>query len=250
MDSNFETTYNSTTSEYEYTVKSTLAADWNTSAFYLTGVASKSSAQNVTAPTLTVTWSFADPAATPTTYAVTFNTNGGSEVDAQTVNAGGKATAPQSNPTKASDDNYTYEFEGWYADENLNTEFDFENTVINQATVIYAKWSATEKVTEVAPSIETKSYTYDQSEDLEITVNLGAGSKAAVNGVSKVYRYASDTSSETTELANSSKWSYANGKLTFKKGQFGSNTTGDKRYIKVVFDDEEETAVNVELVIK
>lgn len=62
IDSNFETTYNSTSEKYEYTVKSTGLTAWNNSAFYLTGVASKASAENVTAPTLTVTWSYADPA--------------------------------------------------------------------------------------------------------------------------------------------------------------------------------------------
>ena len=64
IDSNFNTTYNSTSEEYEYTVKSTGLTDWNSSAFYLTGVASKASAENVTVPTLTVTWSYADPAGT------------------------------------------------------------------------------------------------------------------------------------------------------------------------------------------
>lgn len=62
IDSNFETTYNSTSEKYEYTVKSTGLTAWNNSAFYLTGVASKASAENVTVPTLTVTWSYADPA--------------------------------------------------------------------------------------------------------------------------------------------------------------------------------------------
>ena len=62
IDSNFETTYNSTSEKYEYTVKSSGLTAWNNSAFYLTGVASKASAENVTAPTLTVTWSYADPA--------------------------------------------------------------------------------------------------------------------------------------------------------------------------------------------
>lgn len=63
VDGNFETTYNATTEKYEYTEKGTLASAWNTSSFYLTGVASKASAENVSAPTLTVTWKYADPAA-------------------------------------------------------------------------------------------------------------------------------------------------------------------------------------------
>ena len=34
---------------------------WDSADFYLTGTATKASAENVTAPTLTVTWSYADP---------------------------------------------------------------------------------------------------------------------------------------------------------------------------------------------
>ena len=62
IDSNFETTYDGVKEEYKYTVKSNPAA-WNTSSFYLTGVASKASAKGVTVPKLTVTWSYKDPAA-------------------------------------------------------------------------------------------------------------------------------------------------------------------------------------------
>ena len=66
IDSNFETKYISTSGKYEYSLKSTDLTNWNSSSFYLTGVASKASAENVTAPTLTVTWSYSDPAAAAT----------------------------------------------------------------------------------------------------------------------------------------------------------------------------------------
>lgn len=152
IDSNFETVYNSTTEKYEYAVKANPSA-WNTSSFYLTGVASKASAENVNAPTLKVTWSFADPAAEeepaepnepaePDEFTVTFNTNGGSDVDAQTVEDGGKATEPAENPTKEADDEYTYAFAGWYADSEFEEEFNFD-TAITEDTTIYAKWTAT-----------------------------------------------------------------------------------------------------------
>ena len=71
----------------------------------------------------------------PTTYTVTFNTDGGSSVDSQTVEAGGHATRPATNPTKI--DNV---FDNWYTDNTYATLFDFANTVINDNTTIYAKW--------------------------------------------------------------------------------------------------------------
>lgn len=76
---------------------------------------------------------FAEPSAV---YTVTFNTNGGSSVDAQEVTEGGKVTEP-ADPTKTD-----YDFVEWCADEELTTPFDFENTTISAATTIYAKWTA------------------------------------------------------------------------------------------------------------
>ena len=68
-------------------------------------------------------------------YAVSFNTNGGSSVDAQTVDHGNKAALP-TEPTREH-----YEFGGWYSDDKLTTEFDFANTEIKGETTIYAKWT-------------------------------------------------------------------------------------------------------------
>ena len=68
-------------------------------------------------------------------YTVTFNSNGGSEVASQTVEYGGKVTEP-ADPTKA--DNT---FVGWYKEEALTHEFDFENDTISADTILYAKWN-------------------------------------------------------------------------------------------------------------
>ena len=82
--------------------------------------------------------------ATPITkYTVTFDTNGGSAVTAQQVAEGSKATRPATDPTKADDANYSYDFAGWYKDSGLQTAFDFDTETINAATTIYAKWDAT-----------------------------------------------------------------------------------------------------------
>ena len=74
-----------------------------------------------------------DPAAE--TYTVTFETNGGSEIEAQTVTSGEKATEPTTAPTKSG-----YGFAGWYSDSNLTSEFSFD-TAITADTKLYAKWT-------------------------------------------------------------------------------------------------------------
>ena len=77
-----------------------------------------------------------EPEPEVTKYTVTFDTDGGSEVAAQEVESGKKATRPADDPTK---DEAT--FGGWYADAGKETEFDFD-TAITENTTIYAKWSA------------------------------------------------------------------------------------------------------------
>ncbi len=67
-------------------------------------------------------------------YTVTFNTNGGTDVDAQDVAYKGLATLPEE-PTKVG-----HVFAGWYADETFTTEFDF-TTPITADTTVYAKWN-------------------------------------------------------------------------------------------------------------
>ena len=78
-------------------------------------------------------WDSTDPGVT--TFVVTFNTNGGSAVPAQSVNEGTPATKP-ADPAKAN-----YDFGGWYSDASLTTPFDFA-TPITSNTTLYAKWDA------------------------------------------------------------------------------------------------------------
>ena len=67
-------------------------------------------------------------------YTVTFNTNGGTDVDAQDVAYKGLATEPTA-PTKVGS-----EFAGWYSDAACETPFDFA-TPITADTTVYAKWN-------------------------------------------------------------------------------------------------------------
>lgn len=72
-------------------------------------------------------------AAWTTVAVVTFNVNGGSSVESQTVQINGKAVYPIT-PTR---DNYT--FSCWCSDSELTTVFDF-NTAITADITLFAKW--------------------------------------------------------------------------------------------------------------
>lgn len=67
-------------------------------------------------------------------YNVTFNTNGGSDIDDQIINHGEKANKP-ADPTKE-----YYLFTGWYSDAKLTKEFKFDSA-IQAAITLYAKWT-------------------------------------------------------------------------------------------------------------
>lgn len=61
-------------------------------------------------------------------------TDGGSPVEAQTIEVGTKITDP-GKPTKDG-----YEFEGWYRDNGYQTRWDFNSDTVVEDTVLYAKW--------------------------------------------------------------------------------------------------------------
>lgn len=66
-------------------------------------------------------------------HTVTFNSNGGTNINPQDVLDGKKAEKPI-NPSKT-----CYDFGGWYTDSNLTNYYDFKTPVTNDI-VLYAKW--------------------------------------------------------------------------------------------------------------
>ena len=72
---------------------------------------------------------------TPVVYTITFNSNDGSSVASQDVNAGEKLEEPTPAPTKAG-----FTFDGWYEDSTFSKKFDF-NTPITDSMTLYAKWT-------------------------------------------------------------------------------------------------------------
>ncbi|MDG5816929.1 InlB B-repeat-containing protein [Chitinispirillales bacterium ANBcel5] len=68
-------------------------------------------------------------------YTVSFESNGGPEVDAQRVKHGESAKEPDTPQREG------YRFRGWFRDRSLNLPFDFQEVAIENDRVIYAKWT-------------------------------------------------------------------------------------------------------------
>ena len=77
----------------------------------------------------------ADTQQVTTTHTVNFK-DGNNIISSQSVNDGGHVTRPGTDPTKENN-----LFVDWYADPDFNNLFNFEDTVIQADTDIYAKWS-------------------------------------------------------------------------------------------------------------
>lgn len=69
---------------------------------------------------------------------ITFNSDGGTDVDEQKIVRGQKAAVP-TEPTKAG-----YDFDSWY---NGTTKFDFANTHVIENIILKAKWSGKSSIT-------------------------------------------------------------------------------------------------------
>ena len=94
-------------------------------------------------------------------YTVNFNTDGGSEIAPRTIEYQGKVTRPDMDPTKDA-----YRFDGWFTDDTFATEFDFDNTEIEQDTTIYAKFTLITYTvtfnTDGGSSIDAQTIAYNQ----------------------------------------------------------------------------------------
>jgi len=70
-------------------------------------------------------------------FVVSFDSNGGSNIIAQIVTKGGKATEPFTAPTKSGN-----EFIGWFSYDNVFDKWDFATQAIITDIILYAKWTA------------------------------------------------------------------------------------------------------------
>ena len=140
------------------------------------------------------------------TYTVTFDTNGGSEVDPVTVDAGSTVTKP-ADPMKSG-----HNFGGWYKDSTLQTPWDFADDTVTADTTLYAKWNA------IVYSDPTYAVSAPTAENGSVTVspkNASAGSTVTIT-VKPDSGYVLETISVTDKNGNDLKLTdKSNGKYTF-----------------------------------
>lgn len=115
----------------------------------------------------------------PKTFTVTFDTDGGSTVAAQTVKEGEKAQKPTPPPTKRG-----FEFDNWYTAKTGGEVFDFDKEVTGDVTV-YARWTAVSAKTVTFKVNYVAADGLDDSHNESETVTLQVG--AALPSVSYDY---------------------------------------------------------------
>lgn len=150
-------------------------------------------------------------------YIVKFETNGGSRINDDLVEIGGKVSKP-TDPTK---DGYT--FVNWYSDAELNTEYDFDSIVPNDIT-LYAKWEISDY-----NIIEGDGQQYQIDKDNDITFKFNAPSSLFENG-EKIYidDQLVDSSNYTSSSSDNS--------ITLKKSYLNS-LSAKQHTLKVVFNN-------------
>lgn len=156
-----------------------------------------------------------------TTYKVTFDTDGGSAVETQTVKEGEKAVRP-TNPTKTG-----YEFDNWYTAKTGGEVFDFDKAVTGDVTV-YARWNSASaqtvsfKVNYVAA--EGLDTSFNKSET--VTLAVGADLPAPSYDYLQARGYYTDQSMNTafsgTKVTEDMPeiWVRLDRKLTITQGKF------------------------------
>ncbi len=89
------------------------------------------------------------------------------------------------------------------------------------------------KTTDAAPSIQAEAFDYERDAELDITVNMGAGTLAATS-IQKVEasNNGTDVTADFTSVCTIS-----GNKITLSSGQFGGASVGDARYLIVTFDN-------------
>ena len=106
-------------------------------------------------------------------FTVSFDTDGGSEVASQTVNYGGKAMRPSTDPTKEG-----YVFVDWYTSSTHDAVFDFDNTIITSSTTIYARYLdpcnsfGTDSWSAIVNNLETDSSYYAVGCEKEVEIDM------------------------------------------------------------------------------
>ena len=92
---------------------------------------------------------------TPVVYTVSFNSNGGSAVAAQTPKYFGDLVVQPVAPTRTG-----YDFKGWYSDAGLTAAWNFASGTVNGNMTLYAKWEIKHLKVTFDPSLGSVTVDY------------------------------------------------------------------------------------------
>lgn len=125
----------------------------------------------------------------------------------------------------------------------LNTNAEWEDGLTFPAITV--TWNYAEHRDDTAPSITTTSYTVDGSSDQAITVDLGAGEKAATDIASITFQ----STSGATKTLSADYYTFEGTTLTIKKEQISAwvGAGVESRAYTVTFNDSDDTSVVVTL---
>ena len=106
------------------------------------------------------------PTPTATTYAVTFNSNGGSTVASLSGLASGATINIPTAPTKSG-----FTFAGWYKESSLTNAWNFSTDTVTTNITLYAKWTA------VAATTYTVTFNSNGGSSISDTTGVVSGAK-------------------------------------------------------------------------
>ncbi|CAK7069684.1 MAG: hypothetical protein PARBA_02702 [Parabacteroides sp.] len=169
-------------------------------------------------------------------YIVTFNTQGGSYIDALKVVEGQKVTKPQ-DPTKEN-----FIFSGWYKEAACTTIWDFEKETVMSDVTLYAKWIGSDQKTytvtfETNGGSEIKPVVVVEGETVSRPTEPSKGEYVFGNwytdsDLSALYDF---TAPVTRDMTLYAKWTATNFKLTDFQMSSGFESSG------IVWDEASRT---------
>jgi uncharacterized repeat protein (TIGR02543 family) len=173
-----------------------------------------------------------------TTYTVTFNSNGGSDVTAISEVVSGSTIQFPEDPTKTD-----YDFDAWYLDNGtFNNQF-ITSTVITNDLTVFAKWLSKYRGIWIAASPQTKitigwdlSFVIESNSNNQGYVNIEKGTLSITGtNITFTVTHAWDNGTWTTEQAKIDALNGFNGGSSTITGTINGYSTGNKLTTEIDF---------------
>lgn len=167
-------------------------------------------------------------------FTVTFNTQGGSHVDSQTVAKNGKVTRPVTDPTKTG-----VTFQGWYTNAaGTGDAYDF-NTPVTGNLILFAKWSEPAKVPVSSITVKNGDTPIADGGTVKVYINEDHVGHTHNHSLTLTAQVNDDA---TNKVLNWTRPAGAQGMITLNR-----TAAGDRAVITAVTDEKKVGEVNVEV---